>query len=587
MIRIPGDNRWFQDNSSNKLGTVAESFNIDPESNDGVIRLTRTKRVAYTGSPTGFGEIAALEVFDQELYVASENASGDDIWVGGNSPFDGLTNDATSVEIIPTNTDFKSWNSGLYIATGEEIRYSTDGATWTEIGSDVLSAGDNHLLEAMNAVLYVTDEAYKVKSVTSSNTFQGSGSQTLNLNLPGYVITMLCRGLDSLWVGLSNISGGSSTYVFEWDGQTANTATARYEIDAPGIMSGCVKDGVPYLVDSRGRLMVMAGGVFVEVARFPLNGRSFSGFANSGHNDRAIHPRGMTADADEVLINVANRTDAITDNDYNEFPSGVWAYSDKHGLYHKYSASYQSVVDTGTTNMKDYGQVRAFSAGPIIVMESSAIGGDPTPNNGGRVVFALEYFTDADDTSSDTQWGLFADDTNDNTQKAGTLTFPRIMSSNFRDTWEKIYTAVSDLVTTGDLVEVKYRTKDVAPVYADITWTGADRFSTNTELTAFGQGDEVTIVQGKGAGAVIHAAELTSGSGSEVILDRAPQGIVVGETAVVKLENYKKAGKITDLASEGFGVGKQDHWLQVKLYMQWTGPRELYGILIKNSSSLS
>lgn len=590
MIPIPGETGWIQNNRGDGLGTMRESFNLDLARNEGKIRTTRTKRVAYTGSPTGFGEVAAMEKLDGILYYASENASAHDIWnggAGGNTPFNQpSTNDTTSVEINPINTDMKAWNSGLYLATGNEMYYTTDGAAWSEIGANVLTATDNHLLESKNDVLYVTDGDYKVLSVTSANAFQSSGAQTLDLNIPGYAIQMLSAGIDSLWIGLSNTDGSTPSLVFEWDGETANTPTARYEIQAAGIMAGITKDGVPHLIDSLGRLMVLQGGAFVEVARFPLNGRTFKGFANTTSTDRAIHPRGMAVDGDEILICVANRTDEITDEDFNEFPSGVWAYSETHGLYHKYSASYQAVADTGTTNLTDHGQVRCFSGGPMMVVESVNIGGDPSASNGGRVVFAMEYFTDADDISTDTEWGLFTDDTNDNTQKAGWYVSPRILSSKFRDTWEKIYAAISDLETTGDLVEVKYRVKDETPTYVTGTWTGTDRFSTSTELSAYEQGDEVTIVQGKGAGAVAHARSVTSGAGSEVIFDRDITGVTVGQTAKFKLEKWKRVGSISDIAHEGFSIGESDHWIQIKIYMQWTGPRELYAILINNIASI-
>ncbi len=587
MIRIPGENGWYQDNKGDTLGSLFETFNVDLENNKGRLRLTRSKRIAYDGSPSGFGEVAAFERFGQKLYVASENASAHDIWVGNNSPFDTLVNDTTSVEIVPATTDMLAWNSGLYIATGNEMFYTTDGASWSEIGSNVLTSNDNHLLTSLNDVLYVTDQDYKVFSVTSGNTFQGSGSQTLNLNLPGWGITVLMTGIDKIWVGLSNNNGGMTSYIFEWDGQTANVPDARYEIDASAIMAGVVKDGIPYIVDSRGRLMVFNGGAFQEVARFPLNGRTFKGFNLIRNDDRAIHPRGMTIDGDEILINVANRTDEITDEDYNEFPSGVWAYSQSNGLYHKLSPSYQAVADTGTTNLSDYGQYRCYSAGPIMIFESVNQGGDPDTPNGGRIVFAMEYFIDADDTSTDTQWGLFTDDTNDNTQKAGWITLPRVMSYNFKDLWEKVYPMLSDLETTGDLVEVKYRMKDETPTYFSGTWNGTDRVSTTTELTNHSQGDEVTIVQGKGAGTVVHASSVSSGAGSEVVFDRDITGVVNGQTSKFRIEKWKKIAKIEDIAQEGYTVGEKDHWIQLKVYLQWTGKRELYGMLIKNSSTIS
>lgn len=585
MIRIPGDNGWTQDNSGDTRGTIAESFNIDLESNKGRVRLLRSKRIAYDGSPTGFGEVAALERFGQKLYIASEHASAHDIWVGNNSPFDTPVNDSTSLEIVPATTDMIAWNAGLYVATGNEMKYSTDGVDWNEIGANVLTSGDMHLLTALNAVLYVSDQDYKVFSVTSGNTFQSSGAQTLNLNMPGWGITVLMTGIDKIWIGLSNNNGGTPSYVFEWDGQTANTPDARYEIDASGIMAGVVKDGIPYIVDSRGRLMVLNGGAFQEVARFPLNGRTFKGFNLITNDDRAIHPRGMAIDGDEILICVANRTDEITDEDYNEFPSGVWGYSQDNGLYHKLSPSYQAVANTGTTNLTDHGQYRAYSGGPIMVFESVNQGGDPDTPNGGRIVFGMEYFTDADDTSSDTQWGLFTDDTNDNTQKAGWITTARIDSAFFRDNWDTIYTALSELTTSGDLVEVKYRTKDETPTYFTGTWTGTDRFNTTTELTNYAQGDEITIIQGKGGGAVAHARQLSSGAGSEVVLDRDITGITVGQTSKFRIEKWTKVDKITDLSTEGKTINKKDHWIQIKVYLQWTGRRELYGMLIKNTTS--
>ena len=589
MIKIPGELGWVQDNQADTLGSIKESFNIDPESNRGRIRTTRTKRVAYTGSPTGFGEIAAMDKFDGTIYVASEHSSAHDIWAGGNTPFDSFTNDPTSIEIVPNTTDIKGWNNGLYAATGNEMFYSTDGAAWTEIGANVLTSGDPHLLESLNQYLYVTDQDYKVFSVTTGNAFQGSGSQTLNLNLPGYTIMMLSAGIDQIWIGLSNIDGGVPSLVFEWDGTTANTTSARYEIQASGIMAGIVKDGVPYLVDSLGRLMRFNGGVFVEVARFPLNGGTFKGWGLAQQMARAIHPRGMAIDGDEILITVSNRTDGITSENYNEFPSGVWAYSEKNGLYHKYSPSYQAVADTGTTNLTDYGQYRTFSAGPMMVVESVAVGGDTVASNGGRVMFAMEYFIDADDTSADTQWGLFTDDTNDNTQKAGWYISPRIDSAKFRDVWEKLYPAISDLETSGDLVEIKYRTKDETPTYFSGTWTGTDRISTLTELTNHKQGDEITIVHGKGAGAVVHATLVSSGAGSEVVFDRSITGITVGQTSKFKIEKWKKIAKVTDteIFDRGYTIGATDHWIQIKIYMQWTGKRELYSILVNNIASIS
>lgn len=585
MIKLPGDIGWVQSNRGDTLGTLFETFNVDLTSNIGRVRTTRSKRIAYTGSPTGFGEIAALEKFNNAFYVASEHASAHDIWIGGNSPFNALTTDTTSVEINPINTDLLTWNGGLYIATGNEMFLSTDGTAWSEIGSNVLTATDGHLLTALGDYLYVSDADYKVFRVNKSNTFASSGTGTLNLSLSGYTIHVLMAGLDSLWVGLSNTSGNGPSLVFEWDGITENSPTARYEIDAPALMAGVVKDGVPHIVDSRGRLLVFNGGSFVELARFPMNGRTFRNFGLTLNNDRAIHPRGMAVDGEEILINVANRTDEITDENYNEFSSGVWSYTQRNGLHHKLSPSYQAVADTGTTNLTDYGQYRCFSAGPMMVFNAGNEGSDATPTNGGRIVFALRYFVDADDASSDTEWGLFTDDTSDDTQKAGFIVTSRIPSQVFRDNWETVYAELSKLTTSGDQVDIRYRTEDEIPTYVTATWGGTDRFTTNTDLSAYETSDEVFVVQGKGSGACARIRSVTSGAGSEVILDTPITG--VSGTSVVRIEKWKRAGQITTLSKDGFPIGQSSHWIQLKVYLQWTGPREFHGLTVINKPSVA
>lgn len=131
--------------------------------------------------------------------------------------------------------------------------------------------------------------------------------------------------------------------------------------------------------------------------------------------------------------------------------------------------------------------------------------------------------------------------------------------------------------------------KDETPTYFSGTWGGNDRFSTSTELTDYAQGDEVTVIHGKGGGNIAHVSSITTGAGSEVILDRTITGVVSNDTAKFRMEKWKKVASTTDNFTEGFTVGEPNkgNWIQVKVYAQWTGERELYGILIDNASSIS
>lgn len=589
MIKLPQFG-WKQENRSDTQGDLHESFCLDLDSNVGRVRTTRTKLITSgTGAVDNFGPVSAIVYYNTALHVFSGVVTGDNMYLGGNSPFDTLSLDTTSTNVAIDDGDAVVFNTEIYTTDGTAINSYND-TTETSISSG-LTDNTPHLLCTFNPDsaerLYVTQGGDKVWSVSQGDALANSGSYTLDLGLePDFTSTVLMAGTDRIWAGFSNAgnnSGKGRSIMVEWDGVTANTASRKYYIEASRIMAGVIKDDVPYVVDSLGRLMRWNGGTFEEVDRFPLNGGTFY-FTSSNLHQNAIHPRGMAVDGDEILICVSNLAQGSTSTPtFNDFPAGVWAWSERTGLYHKYAPSFQAVADTGITNLTDFGQFRAAYGGPCIVQETI----NKTSSDGGRVMFGMSYFAAGDDDlSANESYGLWTDDTNDNTQKAGWAVSPRISASKFRDTWEKIYPMLTELETSGDLVEIKYRTKDETPTYMLGTWTGTDRFSTTTELTAYEQGDEITVVNGKGGGTVAHARSITSGAGSEVVFDRDITGITVGQTSRFRIEKWKKVGKIQDMAHEGFTIGVKDHWIQIKVYMQWTGKREWYGILLENTPTI-
>lgn len=588
MTKIPNRGRWAQSNRSDTAGSLHESFNIDLSTNPGRIRTTRTKRVEWTGNNAEFIDVAAIKRFSNDIYIGAQGTTSHEVWVGTNTPFDGFTRDTSSININPLNADTEVFNGGLYAVSGTTISKTTDGATWSSVDTSLTNSSPHLLLvfepDGNGERLYVVDDTYQVNSVNTSDTLATVGnSYTLNTNLADYNIKVFMAGTNSIWAGLSSGSNGRDSVMVEWDGVTANTPTNKYVIEAR-VMAGVIKDNVPYVVDSLGRLLVFTGGAFIEVDRFPLKGGTFLGASNNGNNDRAIHPRGMAVDGDEILICVVNRTDSITSDDFNDFPSGVWAWSNDTGLYHKYSPSYQAVADTGTTNLTDHGQFRCHSAGPLAVIEAATKGGETVADNGGRVLFGMEYYLDADDTNSDTEWGVFSDDTRDNTQKGGWIVTPKIDATQFLEMWERVGVLLSELTTSGDRCVLKYRIDDTELV-TTATWDGTDGFIPADELTSFENGDEATIIQGTGGGACENSKYITSGSGSFVRLKNAITG--VSGTSKVRMAKWRdiqdiqNTGKNQDMVT----IGEKAQWIQFKVYMQWTGAQELYSLFIENSSA--
>lgn len=594
MIKLLQDN-WRQSNKSDTKGNLVETFNIDLNSNERKIRTTRTKLIKTgTGETNAFGAVSAIVYFSNIIRVFSGITTGGNLWNGGNSPFDSLTADTTSTTASISNGDAQVFNNEIYTTDGSNLnRYN--GSAENSVSSG-LTGSTHHLLtkftpDGSGERLYVSEDDDKVWSVSQANALASSSSYTLDLALePDYQITVLMAGEQSIWVGVSSASNnfaGGRSIMFEWDGVTANTVSGKYYIDASRIMAGVIKDDIPYIVDSLGRLMVFTGAGFKEIDRFPLNGKTFQA-TSTNLNQNAIHPRGMAVDGDEILICASNLADGSSGSTvfFSDFPAGVWAWNQVNGLYHKYSPSYQAVADTGVTNLTDWGQFRTAYGGVIEVFEV----GNPVASDGGRVMFSMGYFTGSGDnitTGQDIRYGLWTDDTKDNTQKGGYIVSPQIHSSKFMDNWSDIYPSLSNLEISGDLVEIKYRFTDELPTYADITWKSNQTFHTNTDLSDFEQGDEVQIIQGVASGVCSHISTLPSGIGITVTLDNVVTGVSDGDTSVARIQKWKKVGSITDISNQLMRVGNKAHFIQLKVYMQWTGTREFYNLLINNSASIN
>lgn len=602
-IKIPGETKMLrQENDSSVLGSIVESFNLDLRSDKGKIKVTKAKKVGDFEGVTGFtSAIVHIGQNNGIPFFFGLRPAADAIYEGDGSTFysSTFTRDTSSAVLDPGYSDVTTNNGYVYASFNDSVWYSSTTAfgIWTEIASPALDDSSPHLLCGLGNKTYVTNLDYKVGSINSSNVLSLTGTSTLDLGMPEYTITVFMAGLDRIWIGLSCMQQGNlgTTYIYEWDGESENTPSQKYEIDASGLICGVIKDGIPYVLDTNGRLLAYAGSRFVEVGRLPYkSGELMMGFKTNQFDGRAIHPRAITVDGDEILINVSNLLQGSTQTDklFADFPSGVWAWNPDNGFYHKYSGANHSKSETGSTNLASYGEQVVAQAGHIYVHDP--IVSFSTTGEGGRVLFTQRYFTgsDNDTQTSDTdvtyKTAIFGTDVNDASQKWGYFVTSELQTPSVTEAWKKIYVTYKDLLNSTDKIIVKYRTKKQDKTLADVAWVNTQTIQTSTDVSAYREGDEIQFIQGKGSGMSRHIKSIVAGGSSYTITLDDTFGDGSG-TALAYFENWQKLGEITPLDEQqwkGFTLPESNvsPMVQFKVAMQFTGDDELYGLEVKSST---
>lgn len=606
-ISIPGDNKILkQSNSSSVLGNIVESFNLDLRADIGKVRVSKTKKIADFTSSLGTTQmISAINQNNGIPFFFGLEVGLDGIYVGDGGTFysSTFTRDASSAEHSASSSDLTINNGYVYTSSNNSIFYSPTSSfgTWTEIASPALTSNTPHLLSSLGNRTYVTNLDYKVAAISSSNVVTLTGTGTLNLDMPGYTITILMAGLDRVWVGLSSLQQGQfgTTYVYEWDGESENTPSQKYEIDASGIIAGVVKDGMPYILDTNGRLLVYSGSRFSEVARLPYKqGELMNNYNSNQLNQRAIHPRAMTVDNDEILINVSNilHGSSSTEKHFADFPSGVWAYNQDNGLYHKYSAGNQPCADEDAENLSSYGEIVVDQAGPVFVHDP--IISFNTLGEGGRVVFACRYFnssnnnTQSGDVDVTYKTALFGSDIQDISQKWGYFITPEIHSKDILDTWQNIYSTYKKLLDTTDKIVVKYRTERDSKTTAGISWIDFNIIETAYDVSGYAEGDEIQFIQGFQSGKSFHIETITDLGGTyRITLDDNSSIEPYDKTSLAQFSKWIKAGEITYSDKQQYKeltlpTKNKSPMVQFKVCMQFTGEDELYGITSKSEPAI-
>jgi hypothetical protein len=156
--------------------------------------------------------------------------------------------------------------------------------------------------------------------------------------------------------------------------------------------------------------------------------------------------------------------------------------------------------------------------------------------------------------------------------------------------WKDAIVRLRQQVTSGDKLIVKYRTTEVEPVEATITFTSTTQFTvpTSSFTTAPVVGDEVEILQGAiGAGKTAHITVIaTNGANYEVTVDETMTSATT-QTGKARFQGWKKimsfTSQVDDVAK--FPIGKSASWIQLRIYWICTGKNEIHDVILESKGN--
>lgn len=588
---LPAQNKpytYLQTNRSDDLGSLWSTFNVDLQSNLGTLRAApRMKLNTSTADQVNLGRPIGFRYFDGRLWTIA----GDRVFRNTTGrPESSFSEDASSgfvTDYDPDLHDLEVFSARLWTVSLSGL-YSKSSATgaWT-LRSSVPGASVAMLCYFRKFDrLYITINASQVDSIDTSSTYSSSGDYTIQLgSSTENTITAICETSDSLWLGTTNREdqrGRGSVY--RWDGISAQ-ATSRYYLDAQGACALVVYNDIPYVMDSFGVFSKFTGSSFEEIGRLPFSDLLPD---NTGDNDnkRFIHPKGIVPTKNGTFLFLVNNPYENSAAPVSEnFPAGIWEFSEQYGFTHKYALTY-----TKTSTITDYGQNKLSIVGGL----SNVYVPDTSANRNGMIMCGATYFTDATTTTS----GIFYDDSLNTLQKKAYFVTTWFTSQEVEDKWLRLWTTYRRFLNANDSMIFKYRIYEEEPIEATITWVNTTSFTTTTDITAYSPtatgfngtvGGEVEILQGTGGGTCSHITSVVNNAGTyTVTLDNAVTGVTTG-TAKARFQKWIKlfpevTGQVKSW--EQLAIGAQNPRIQIKCCVTFQGNDEFHKLAIFSNEDI-
>lgn len=349
MIKIPQDLQFSQTNLGEYSGNIYQTKNISFDK-EGMITLEKRSRIVFDSVDYSFlddgsypGLIKFIPTSSDKIYFLCNGGIGK-ITAGTSAPYKPTLTQETTTG-VPTmdgygENDAEWFNENLCVVVGTGSLYTFDGNSWTE--RNLTAAGS--ILSIFENKQQLAVASYGGVTLSVLNKIQLVDKDWVEQNylqLPeNYVITSMDWNNNRLYIGTLDYAT-KEAILFEWDGSSAE-ANVGHKINSQLILSvKRYKNGVVALT-AEGELLYINGGV-ERLAVLPIfRNKQWSQEVNLGMIGRVLQNYGMYVDND--LIYIALNSNYTTESFSNEsnifdnhFPSGIWCFDPKVGLYHRVS----------------------------------------------------------------------------------------------------------------------------------------------------------------------------------------------------------------------------------------------------------
>lgn len=501
--RVPNrEKQIIQSNDGDYNGNLYATFNIDLDSNPGVIKpsrkLTRTVDSALD-IWSGGSIFQALVIFDGHYYAVNND---DAIRCSVNSDPTNILNwsvvSGWGAEDLGLETDIASFDGKLLTSLGTDIMSwassTKDDDWWTvTVSGTALTSAKPHIMEVLRSgkdTLFVTD-GNKVRYYNST-----AGHTTITLDT---LMTAGCLtpSLDRMWAG-TYTEVENNAFVYELQvGDSA--ATQAYEVDGRVCLTMFTYQNRPYVITERGYIQSFNGYGFTTIAQFPWANESKvmegcrPGNVQDPSTSRAIHPKGAKVKGKYVYINV-NADDEFISSDVTLSPrgaSGVWVLDlETNSLTHRYAMC---------DNVSTLGTHKVSNSGPLLITN--------TPDTR---IMVCSYVNGEE--------GIWME-SDEATQ--GYFITTRHEAGSVADAFETVVVK-ADKLDSGQSIAVKYRDVSYSNMpleVTDITWLDGTHFTTTNALTNVAVGDEVEINAGVAGGMNVHITAIEGETTKTVTVD--------------------------------------------------------------------
>lgn len=598
--------RYLQTNRSNILGSLWSSFNLDFQTNLGVIRLAQKLETNTTSSDDAdLGRPTAFEYFDDRWWAIC----GTRIFKNTTELLTNTFSEDASTGAVTTydsdESDLAVFNDRLWASAGSALysKVSNGSGTGAWTSRDSTGAGIHQMafFKKFNRLYYV-DNNFTISSIDTADVVANTIGQDYFISLllnNSEEITSIVADSQNIWIGTRCITNSSTALgtrgnIYQWDG-ISGTWIRKFILKTAGILAMVVDNDIPYVIDTEGRILVYTGSSFEEIARFPIDNILLERATADGSDGNPVHFNGFVATKNNTLLILINNQNDDNPNSITEnFPSGIWELDlSTKNLTHRYSATLKSKASSTVT---DFGQNRILGVGGLKLNTL------PSGSSLGRatLICGFDYFTDASSSKS----AIFIDspknaDSSIEGQKRGYFVTTWFESNEITDKWNRLWATFRRFLNSTDKIILKYRLNEEAPIEATITWVNTTSFTTTTDITAYDPatspfkgtyGGEVEIIQGTGSGACVHILSIVNNGGTyTVTIDNAVTGVTTG-TAKARFQKWIKmlpesTGQV--LSYGQMSIGESNIRIQIKCVLEFTGDDEFYKFLLQSEGELN